>query len=185
MCVVQRPRYAPARARAPRRPLLMRRRRRLRRARTAAKKRMLRVGSPGEVSRGTTSAATRPPSGTAVCRTPSASPRSSAANQCMTARLLAEFTLAPALRRVRAAGSAVEVGRVRGADQECREGGEPSPRTIRSPSGPQRCPREHRHESTDPLRTQQHADLAQRQAVLLPERGHEHRIPIASAEKLV
>ena len=39
------------------------------------------------------------------------------------------------------------------------------------------APREHRHESTDPLRTQQHADLAQRQAVLLPERGHEHRQP--------
>ena len=37
-----------------------------------------------------------PPSGIAVCRIPSASPRSSGANQCMTARPLAELTLAPA-----------------------------------------------------------------------------------------
>src|SRR5919204_244781 len=46
---------------------------------------------------GSAAAATRPPAGIAVCRTPSASPRSDAGNQYMTARPLAELTLAPAV----------------------------------------------------------------------------------------
>ena len=45
---------------------------------------------------GNVSAATKPPTGIAVCRTPSASPRSFGPNHCMTARPLAAFTLAPA-----------------------------------------------------------------------------------------
>ena len=42
------------------------------------------------------SAAIAPPTGTAVWRTPSAKPRSSAANQRMTARPLPDWTLPPA-----------------------------------------------------------------------------------------
>ena len=47
-------------------------------------------------SAGSAIAAMNPPSGIAVWRTPSASPRSAAGNQYMTARPLAAFTLAPA-----------------------------------------------------------------------------------------
>ena len=53
---------------------------------------------------GRTSAATSPPAGIAVCRIPSASPRCSGGNQCMTARPLAELTLAPAGSRQREEG---------------------------------------------------------------------------------
>jgi hypothetical protein len=72
----------------------------------------------------------------------------------------------------------VEVGGVRCTDQKCRAGGETEPEddplaeAVRSDA-----PREHGDEGADPLRTQQHADLAQRQVVLLPERGHEDRQP--------
>src|SRR5215831_2894754 len=41
---------------------------------------------------GSATAPTAPPSGTAICRIPKASPRSSAANHCMTARPVAELT---------------------------------------------------------------------------------------------
>jgi hypothetical protein len=46
-------------------------------------------------SNGSTMAATAPPRGTAICRIPSAKPRSSSPNQAITARPLAAFTPAP------------------------------------------------------------------------------------------
>ena len=51
----------------------------------------------GLPSCGRTSAATAPPTGTAVCRMPSASPRSCAENQPITARPLPDWTLPPAI----------------------------------------------------------------------------------------
>ena len=50
---------------------------------------------PAAFTAGSATAASAPPIGIAVCRTPSANPRSPAGNQCMTARPLAELTLAP------------------------------------------------------------------------------------------
>ncbi len=50
---------------------------------------------PADRSSGSPSATQAPPIGTAVCRTPSANPRWLAPNQCITARPLAELTLAP------------------------------------------------------------------------------------------
>ena len=50
---------------------------------------------PAWFTTGSASAANAPPSGIAVCRTPSASPRWETENHCITARPLAALTLAP------------------------------------------------------------------------------------------
>ena len=50
---------------------------------------------PAATSAGSATAPAKPPIGIAAWRIPSASPRSSAANQCITARPLAELTDAP------------------------------------------------------------------------------------------
>ena len=50
---------------------------------------------PEDASHGSAAAAAAPPIGIADCRIPSASPRSSAPNQPITARPLAALTLAP------------------------------------------------------------------------------------------
>ena len=63
---------------------------------SAARKRNAASDPPASAIGGSASAPIRPPSGIAVCRTPSAKPRSSAPNQCMTARPLAELTALPA-----------------------------------------------------------------------------------------
>ena len=95
---------------------------------------MPRVASPGDVSCGTTSAAMSPPSGTAVCRTPRASPRSSAANQCMTARPLAELTLAPAPpARASRTMSERKSGAYAAPARKAAQAPRPSPSTTRSP----------------------------------------------------
>ena len=128
---------------------------------------------------GTTSAATSPPSGTAVWRTPSAKPRSSAPNQCITARPLAEFTLAPAPpASASRTTSDSKLGRVRGADEEAGAAAEaeaehdPLAEPIRRDP-----PRKQRHARPDPLGREQHADLGEREVVLLAKGRHEHRNP--------
>ncbi len=72
----------------------------------------------------------------------------------------------------------LEVRRVRRTDEEARAPAEteaehdPLPEPVRRDP-----PREHRHERADPLRREQHADLREREVVLLAKRRNEHGEP--------
>ena len=87
-----------------------------------------------EFTAGKASAATAPPIGIAVWRTPSASPRCPAENHCMTARPLAAFTLAPsAPASVRSATSSQNEPAQPAAATTTPHPARPLARTMRSP----------------------------------------------------
>ena len=134
----------------------------------------------GRASRaGTDRAATSPPRGTAVCRTPSASPRSSGPNQCMTARPLAELTLAPApparaSRTTSERKSGAYAAPTMNAAQPASPTAEDGALAVAVGGDP---PRQHGQRRADPLRREEHADLGEGQVVLLAQRGHQDRQP--------
>ena len=86
-------------------------------------------------------AAAAPPSGRAVCRIPSANPRSEAENQPMTARPLAAFTLAPAAPATRRRITSAAYPLAKAAPASARLAAtRPVARTERSPSRSVRRP---------------------------------------------
>ena len=89
---------------------------------------------PAATMCGSVSEAANPPIGTAVCRIPSASPRSLASNQCMTARPLADWTLAPeSPASASSTASAPKLDAWAAASNAAPDPARPTPSTTRSP----------------------------------------------------
>ena len=127
--------------------------------------------------RGSTSAPITPPTGTAVWRTPNASPRSRGGNHCMTARPLADWTLAPARRRARTARRPRARSRTRPIERdETPQRASPSASARRSPiRSVDEAPRQQRERQPDPLRREEEPDALQAEVVLLAERRRHRR----------
>ncbi len=129
-------------------------------------------------STGMATAAITPPTGTAVCRTPSASPRSPLGNQPMTARPLPDCTLPPKTppSRSRAtsdskSGAKAAPSKAYGAAGQA-DGERPAARRSgrrRSPQGSiEKVSPTHSAATTTPT-------CVEREVVLVPDRGREHR----------
>ena len=125
---------------------------------------------------GRASAAANPPIGTAVCRTPSAKPRSLRANQLVTARPVAVLALAPnaairkrsATRGTNAVAWAAAASAADSPEHPDRRG-----RALPDPVG-REPPGEEREQCADARDPEQHADLGQAQVVVVAELGREH-----------
>src|SRR5918996_1110148 len=88
---------------------------------------------PAPTTAGSASAPTSPPTGIAVCRTPRARPRSSAANHCITARPLAELTLEPAApARPSSARREARLGAYAAPTRQPAQPARPTARAVRS-----------------------------------------------------
>ena len=134
---------------------------------------------PAWFTTGSASAANAPPSGIAVCRTPSASPRWETENHCITARPLAALTLAPiAPATVSSTTSMLERARPTRRGREHSASGEPA-REHEPLADPVReqPPRQQRQDRPDPDGREREPDLRQRQVVVVPKRRREHRQP--------
>jgi hypothetical protein len=90
---------------------------------------------PASSTSGSATAPIPAPSGIAVCRIPSASPRSATPNHCMTARPLAALTLAPAALARKSSVSSVRNSPAHpAAAARIPQAPSPVPRTTRSPT---------------------------------------------------
>ena len=138
-----------------------------------------RVPPPAAIG-GRHSAAAAPPSGSAVCRIPRANPRWEGANQPMTARPLAAFTLAPAAPATDQQRDERAVARRERGHRRARTlaTARPEPSTRRSPSRSVSSP-QGSSVTSEPTLTAAITtpDLGEREPVLLAQVRREHRDP--------